>query len=276
MDVNVNKSWSYHHITSIYVTRFGSRIARKKKGAQAEQHVRLPNVDELVEACGDDLPVVKVVTLAPEMPGGLELTRFLASKGIVLSIGHTNATYAEIVAAIAAGAKHVTHCYNAMRPLDSREPGVVGAAMAHPELLAELIWDNIHVHPASCQALIGAKSTDKVILISDGIPGAGMGDGYVFNLGSHPIEIKNGAARLPDGTLAGSVLTLERAFQNASFYSLTQRAAMTSRNAAVSLGWQNQKGLIREGFDADLVLLSNSGEAVRTIVGGRSVWNSKI
>ena len=205
----------------------------------------------------------------------MELTRFLSSKGIIPSIGHTNATYAEIVDAIEAGAKHVTHCYNAMRPLDSREPGVVGAAMAHPELLAELIWDNIHVHPASCQSLIGAKSTKGVILISDGIPGAGMGDGYIFSLGSHPIQITNGAARLPDGTLAGSVLTLDKAFENSSHYSFSQRAAMTSRNAAVSLKWGDQKGLIQEGFDADLVLLASSGEVVRTIVGGRTVWDAQ-
>ena len=113
---------------------------------------------------------MRVVTLAPEMPGGLELTRFLAQEGILPSIGHTDATYAQMEAAIAAGARHVTHCYNAMRPLEGREPGVVGAALARAELTAELIWDNIHVHPASCRALINAKGAAGVILISDGIP----------------------------------------------------------------------------------------------------------
>lgn len=139
---------------------------------------------------GKYLHAVKVVTLAPEMEGALELIRWLTQKNIIASIGHTNATYAEIAAAIDAGARHVTHCYNAMRPLDSREPGVVGAAMARTELTAELIWDNHHVHPASCRALIQAKGVEGVILISDGIPGTSMPEGYTFHLGDLPVVVK--------------------------------------------------------------------------------------
>ena len=127
----------------------GPYINPKKKGAQPAQYVRLPDVAELQRECGENLKYVRVVTLAPEMPGGLEMTRFLAGQGIIASIGHTDATYKDMEAAIDAGARHVTHCYNAMRPLDSREPGVVGAVLARPELSAELIWDTVHVHPAS-------------------------------------------------------------------------------------------------------------------------------
>src|SRR5438309_1027167 len=134
------------------------------------------------------------------MEGTLALIKYLSLHGKSASIGHTDATYEQMSKAIDHGARHVTHCFNAMRQMEGREPGVVGAALLRPELAAELIWDNIHVHPASCRALIRAKGADRVILISDGIPGAGMADGYSFSLGDLPVTIRNGAARLPDGT----------------------------------------------------------------------------
>ena len=249
----------------------GPYINPKKKGAQPEQFVRPPDVAELRHWCGDNLPAVRVVTFAPEVPGGLELTRFLAGQGIIASIGHTDATYAQMEAAINAGARHVTHCFNAMRPLEGREPGVVGATFARPELTAELIWDNIHVHSASCRALVNAKGAAGVILISDGIPGAGMGENYEFTLGDLTIVVKDGSARLPDGTLAGSLLTLERAFANALPFSLPERARMTSYNAALALGLSRRKGLLRVGYDADLTLLNGDGSVRETIVGGRNM-----
>ncbi|MCX6378946.1 MAG: N-acetylglucosamine-6-phosphate deacetylase [Armatimonadetes bacterium] len=252
----------------------GPYINPIKKGAQPGQFIRPPSIEELARETGEDLHAVKVVTLAPEMEGALELIRWLTQKNIIASIGHTNATYAEIAAAIDAGARHVTHCYNAMRPLDSREPGVVGAAMARTELTAELIWDNHHVHPASCRALIQAKGVEGVILISDGIPGTSMPEGYTFHLGDLPVVVKGGTARLPDGTLAGSLLTLETAFQNATPFTLAQRSAMTSRNAAIALGLGNEKGLISAGYTADLVLLGADGRVQQTFVGGRSVYRA--
>ena len=253
----------------------GPYINPKRKGAQPGNYVREPNVEELVRECGANLAAVRVVTLAPEMPGGLDLTRFLAANGIIPSIGHTDATYAQMCAAIDVGARHVTHCYNAMRPLEGREPGVVGAALARPELTAELIWDNIHVHPASCAALINAKGAEGVILISDGIPGAGMEDGYAFSLGDHTITVQSGTARLPDGTLAGSLLTLDKAFANAGpYYTLRERARMTSYNASLALGLGHRKGLLRPGYDADLILLNPDGAVRQTWVGGNRVIGS--
>lgn len=250
----------------------GPYINPAKKGAQPAQFIRPPSIEELVRETGDNLDAVKVITLAPEMPGALELIRWMAQRNIIASIGHTNATYSEISAAIDAGARHITHCFNAMRPLDSREPGVVGAALARPELSAELIWDNHHVHPASCRALVQAKGAEGVILISDGIPGTSMQEGYAFSLGDLPVVVKDGTARLPDGVLAGSLLTMETAFQNAAPFSLAQRAAMTSRNAAVALGLGGEKGLISAGYAADLVLLGEDGCVQQTFVGGRSVF----
>ena len=250
----------------------GPYVNPKKKGAQPGQYILPPDIGDLRGNVGADLSAVRIMTLAPEMPGALDLIRFLTANGIIASIGHTDATYQEVGVAIDAGARHVTHCFNAMRALESREPGVVGAAFQRRELAAELIWDNIHVHHASCQALIAAKGEDRVILISDGIPGAGMSNGYCFSLGDLPVTVQNGAARLPDGTLAGSLLTLDAAFTNANPFSLSQRSAMTSHNAAVALGLGNRKGLIAPGFDADLVLLDTSGHVCKTFVAGREVY----
>lgn len=252
----------------------GPYINPIRKGAQPGQYILLPDVDDFKRNVGDGLSAVRIVTLAPEMPGALDMIRFLTAKGIISSIGHTDATYDEIGAAIDAGARHVTHCYNAMRQLGSREPGVVGAAFSRPELTAELIWDNVHVHPASCCALVNAKGAEGVVLISDGIPGAGMPEGYGFSLGDLPVVVHDGTARLPDGTLAGSVLTLERAFANAAPYSLPQRAAMSSRNAAVALGLGHRKGLLAPGFDADLVLLNPDGSVHGTFVAGNCVYQA--
>ncbi len=250
----------------------GPYINPRKKGAQPGAYVRLPDTEELNRECGDNLDAVCIVTLAPEMEGGLALIRFLALRGIVASLGHTDATYAQMCEAIDAGARHVTHCYNAMRPLEGREPGVVGATLARPELMAELIWDNAHVHPASCRALISAKTAQGVILISDGIPGAGMAEGYEFSLGDLPVVVRDGTARLPDGTLAGSLLTLDRAFANAMPFRLPERARMTSYNALNALGLAHRKGLLRVGYDADLTLLNADGMVRQTYVAGRSVY----
>lgn len=250
----------------------GPYINPARKGAQPEQFICSPSIEELEHQLGDDLDQVRIMTLASEMEGALPLIHHLSERGIIASLGHTDATYEQVIKAIAAGAKHTTHTYNAMRPQTGREPGVVGAVLAHPELTAELIWDNIHVHPANCRALIAAKGSEGVILVSDGIPGAGMPDQYRFSLGEQTILISDGSARLPDGTLAGSVLTLDRAFANASRYTLSQRSAMSSRNAAVSLGLGTRKGLIAAGYDADFVLLDKQESVIRTFVAGRCVY----
>ncbi|MCS6776188.1 MAG: N-acetylglucosamine-6-phosphate deacetylase [Chloroherpetonaceae bacterium] len=249
----------------------GPYINPKKKGAQPEAFIRPPDVAELQQYVGDNLHAVRVMTLAPEMEGALDLIRFLTAHGVIASIGHTDATYTQVEAAIAVGARHVTHCFNAMRPMESREPGTVGAAFSRPELTAELIWDNVHVHPASCRALVQARRASGVILISDGIPGTDMPDGYTFSLGDLPVTVQNGTARLPDGTLAGSLLTMDRAFQNAAEFSLPERAAMSAYNAAAALGLGGRKGLLSPGYDADFVLLDAGGTVRATFVGGQCV-----
>ena len=254
----------------------GPYINPKKKGAQPLQYIEPPDARGLQRHLGDTLNALKIVTLAPEMDGARELIKFLTAGNIISSIGHTDAVYDQVCQAADLGARHVTHCFNAMRPMEGREPGVVGAAFARSELAAELIWDNIHVHPASCRALLRAKGADRVILISDGIPGAGMADGYSFSLGDLPVTIQNGAARLPDGTLAGSLLTLDVAFANAGEFGLPAQCAMTSRNAALALGLGHCKGLITPGFDADLVILKPDGSVLATLVAGRIVYSESL
>jgi N-acetylglucosamine-6-phosphate deacetylase len=253
----------------------GPYINPKRKGAQPEQYIRRPSPEDFEQHVGGLVRSVRVVTLAPEMPGGLETVRYLAAQGVIASIGHSDATYEEVRAAIDAGARHTTHTFNAMRQMQGRDPGVAGAAMGSPELACELIWDNVHVHSGSCHALIAAKGFDRMIFISDGIPGAGMPDNYQFSLGDLKITVRDGQARLPDGTLAGSVLTMDRAFQNAAVYTLSQRAAMTSFNAATALGLGHRKGLIAPGYDADLALLGPDGVVQATIVGGEVVYRAE-
>ncbi len=247
----------------------GPYINPVRKGAQPEQFILPPDPQAFLGWVGDLLPLVRIVTFAPEVSGGFEFARMLSNLRIIPSIGHTDATYDEVCLAIDAGARHVTHCCNAMRPLGSREPGVVGAVMTHPELTAELIWDNIHVHPAVCKALVQAKSSRGVILISDGIPGAGMPEGYQFSLGDLPAVVKSGAARLPDGTLAGSLLTLDRAFANSASMHLPACCSMTSHNAACALGLGDRKGLVAPGYDADLTALDANGNVAAVWVAGQ-------
>ncbi len=249
----------------------GPFINPVKKGAQPEEFICAPDWKLLETHFGEALKTLRIVTLAPEMPGALDLISRLSERGILSSLGHTNATYAEVEAAISAGARHVTHCGNAMSPLLTREPGVMGAAFSRSELTAELIWDNHHVHPAVCESLIRAKGAEGVILISDGVPGVGMHDGYIFALGSVTCVVQNGTVRLPDGTLAGSLLTLDTAFTNAGRFSLSERARMTSHNALSALGLSGDRGQIVPGFIADLAVLNPGGTVCATFVGGRCI-----
>lgn len=253
----------------------GPYINPDKKGAQPLAYVRVPSSKEFLNWARPYLHAIKIVTLAPEMEGALELIQTLTRRNIITSIGHTNATYNEVDRAIYAGASHVTHCFNAMSPMTGREPGVVGAVFARKELKAELIWDNIHVHPASCKALIAAKGSSGVILISDGIPGAGMPEGYQFSLGDLPVTVKEGAARLPDGTLAGSLLTLDVARVNSASFDPCTLSALTAHNAADTLGLGRKTSILESGADADLCLIDKFNKIAGTIVQGKVVWMEK-
>ncbi|MDW8107789.1 MAG: N-acetylglucosamine-6-phosphate deacetylase, partial [Armatimonadota bacterium] len=160
----------------------GPFINPKRAGAQPPEYIRPPSIRELETELGDLLSELRIMTIAPEMDGALEVIRYLTERGIIASVGHTDATYEEVLRAVDNGARHATHTFNAMRPFQHRDPGTVGAVLSLPELIAEIIWDNIHTHPAAARLLVQAKGAERVICVSDGTTGVGMPDGYEFEL----------------------------------------------------------------------------------------------
>jgi N-acetylglucosamine-6-phosphate deacetylase len=218
--------------------------------------------------------VVRLVALAPEMPGAADVIAECRARGVTVSAGHTEAGWDEMVAGVGAGVRHVTHTFNAMAGLGHREPATAGAALALPELRCELIADGHHVHPGAMAVLARAKGPDGVVLISDAVRAAGLPDGQV-DLGGRAAQHCCGAVRLADGRLAGSVLTLDEAvrrFAAATGWGWSDLARAAAGNAADALGLTT-KGRLAAGADADLVLLGDegAGEVVLTVVEGRIV-----
>jgi N-acetylglucosamine-6-phosphate deacetylase len=248
----------------------GPWINQRYKGAQNEEHIIPPSVADakrLVEAAGG---LLKIVTLAPEHPGSREVIEYLRANGVKASVGHSDAAYESVKEALEHGLSHVTHCYNAMRGFHHREPGVAGAAMYHDELTTELIADGIHVHPVVMSILHRVKSTDRMVLVSDGMRAVGMKDGE-YDLGGLRVFMKNGEARLEDGTLAGSTLTLDRAVQNmVQFCNLPipDAIAMASEIPANVIGLGGRKGCLAVGCDADFLLLDDQLNVEKAFAGG--------
>ena len=212
---------------------------------------------------------VSIVTLAPELPGGLELVRAVANKGIRVSIGHSGATYDEAKAAIQAGVRHATHLFNRMSSMTSRSPGVVGAVLDSSEVTAEIICDGHHVHPSLVGLAIRAKSIAKVMAITDGTAAAGLPTGARARLGDQDIIAGERTALLDDGTLAGSILTMDAAFRMlvGQGLPLTDVARLCASTAAESLGLRDA-GQIAEGRRADLVVLDQDYRVRQTYVAG--------
>lgn len=252
----------------------GPFINPVRAGAQPPEYIRPASVAELERELGALMEEVRIVTLAPEIEGGYELTRYLANQGIIVSIGHTDARYEEVTRAIDLGARHATHCFNAMRPFQHREPGTVGAVLAHPELKAELIWDHVHTHPASARLLVQAKGAEGVLCISDGTTGVGMPEGYHFELWGHRAVVQEGAARLVEsGTLAGSTIAMDTCLRHcAQSFGLTTASLLCCANPARALGLEGRKGTLRPGADADFFLWNPERQQVEsTWIGGKRV-----
>jgi N-acetylglucosamine-6-phosphate deacetylase len=217
-----------------------------------------------------------MMTLAPEQPGAHELMAVMLENGVAVVLGHTNATYEQAIEAIELGASQATHTYNAMTGLHHRRPGTLGAVLSNDAIYAQLIADNIHVHPAAMNVLARCKGVERVILITDAMRAAGLPTGE-YDLGGQPVTVKDGQCRLHDGTLAGSVLTMEQAlinFMAASGWPLAKAWPTSSRNAATALGLDHELGSIAPGYLADLVVLKRSLRVAATIVGGTVVWSS--
>ncbi|MBQ9482343.1 MAG: N-acetylglucosamine-6-phosphate deacetylase [Clostridia bacterium] len=252
----------------------GPFISLKHVGAQPVEYVAKPSVETFKayqSAAGGN---IKIVTLAPEVEGGNELTRYLADNGVVASIGHTDAGYAEVSSAIKCGASNVTHTYNAQKGLHHREVGVVGSAMLFDELNCELICDLIHVSAPAIKLVIKNKPHGRVTLITDAMRAKGLPDG-LSELGGQQVFVKNGEARLKDGTLAGSVLRMNVAIKNLVEkvgVNFTDAVDFATVNPAVNLGVYGDRGSISVGKRADFTALSDDFEVLFTVVGGRVVY----
>jgi len=255
----------------------GPYINSEKKGAQREEDIKKVSLEEFLEFNQASGNLIRLVTIAPEMPGAIDFIKYLDKQKIIISVGHSNATYAQVQAGIQAGLSHVTHTFNAMRGLHHREPGVVGAALTSPELTVEVIADGIHIHPVVIKILIKARENEKIVLITDAMRAAGLKEG-TYDLGGQEVTVNKGQARLKDGTLAGSVLTMDKAVKNMVSkvgVSLAKAIQMASFNPAKSIGIDDKKGSLEPGKDADIVILNKNLETELTIVAGKIVYRRK-
>jgi len=254
-------------------------------GAQPRACLRLPN-DERGEGqfTGRDVLAtiesgradVGIITIAPELPGILDLVPALVRAGHRVSLGHSGADFEQAVAAIDAGARHATHLFNRMTPMTHRAPGLVGAVLSHDEVNAELICDGFHVHPAMCRLAIAAKGVHGVMAITDGTGGSGLAPGSTARLGGRSIRVSDQAAVLDDGTLAGSILTMDRAFRNivTMFHaSIAEAAIMCSTTPARAVGLTGF-GVIAEGNAADIVVLDRAFRVAKTFIDGEEIYRA--
>jgi N-acetylglucosamine-6-phosphate deacetylase len=251
----------------------GPFLSPVRCGAQNPLHLRRPNRDEFRRLVDAARGTLRSVTIAPELPGALGVIADVVAAGAVAAIGHTDATYAEAQRAIAAGGTLATHLFNGMRPIHHREPGPAAAALA-ADLACEVINDGVHVHPA-ITALV-ARTPGRLILVTDAIDAAGIGDGEV-ELGGQRVRVRDGEARLEtSGSLAGSTLTMDVAVRRAVMdcgLSIVEASAAASGNPARMLSGTRRFGAIEAGLDADLVVLDDDLHVFAVSVRGR--WDRR-
>jgi len=237
----------------------GPFISSARRGVHPPEFLRLPSAELLEQMIHAARGNAQILTIAPELLGALPCIDAARKDGLVVAIGHTDATYEQARAAIAHGARHAVHVYNAMRPFSHRDSGVVGAVLTTPEVTAELIADGIHVDETAMRLLLQAKGTSGVILVSDGTAATGMPDGK-YTLGTFEVTVSGGISRNAEGKLAGSTLTLDRALRNVVNLGipLADALRMLTLNPATLLGIEFKKGALRPGADADLLLLDEA------------------
>jgi len=248
----------------------GPFLSHEKCGVQPREHMLAPDIaafDRLFEAAEGRL---RLMTLAPELPGAAGLTAHATARGVRVSLGHSNATAAETRAAIGAGATSATHTFNAMRPLDHREPGILGVVLTDDLVFAELICDGIHTAPEMVRLWYRAKGPERSILVTDAMSATGMPDGE-YQLGGFPVQVANGKA-MARGVLAGSVLTLDRALRNFMEFTgapLDQALRLLTANPAAMTGLATEVGSIAVGQMANLVAVDRKGKLIASMLGGR-------
>lgn len=253
----------------------GPFLSPKRAGAQHPDNIIEPNVDlfkSWQELSGNN---IKLVTLAPERNGGLELTSHLKQTGVVASIGHSDAVYDEVEEAIKAGVTHATHLFNGMRGLHHREPGVAGAVLLHDEVTCEMIVDGIHIAPKMVKFAYKNKGSEGVVLVTDAMRAKCLGAG-VYDLGGQEVTVNEDRAVLKDGTLAGSILKLNHAVKNMMEFTdctLQEITQMTAFNPAKEINLYDRKGSIKPGKDADLVIVNKDLEVITTICRGEIAYS---
>lgn len=255
----------------------GPYLNRELKGAMNENYLWEPSVESWNKLWEASKGKIKIMTIAPELPGAIEVMREAARQGVVLSIGHSMATYDEIELAIDNGAAHVTHIFNAMKPFHHRNPGVILGSLLRNELKIELIADKLHVHPAVMELLLKLKGSNGIILVSDSIRAGGMHEGE-YEFADQKVYMKDKRAFLEDGTLAGSTLTLNMAVKNmveTANARITDAVRMASLNGSKVINMENRKGILAAGKDADIVILDEDYSIDMTIIGGSIVYQRR-
>ena len=251
----------------------GPFISEARKGAQNPEYILKPSVDKFNELLTGNEGFIKIVTLAPERSGADQLISRMREIGAVPSLGHSDATYEQALVAIERGIGLFTHMFNGMRKFHHRAPGAVGAALVS-NVMVELIADGIHVHPGAMKLLYKVKGPNQVCLITDAISAAGLEDGE-YQLGGLQVFVKDATARLADGTLAGSTLTLDKAVKNfmeATGCSLPEAVRAASLNPAKLLGIDDRKGSVEVGKDANLVVFDKDFKVHYTIIKGEVAY----
>jgi len=246
----------------------------EKKGAQPGKYIRDADLDELQDFMKASNNFVVIVSLAPEIEKALEAIRFLSGRGITISLGHTNATYEEANRGIDAGATHATHIFNGMRPYHHREPGVVGAVLLDNRVTCEVIADLIHLHPRTIELTYKLKGPDRMILVSDSMGATGLNDGN-YQLGGEKVIVKDSVARLENGSLAGSTLTLDKALRNiVNVVGIPFKDAlrMITYNPTREISLERNIGSISIGKMADLVVLDELLKVKATFIEGKMVF----
>jgi N-acetylglucosamine-6-phosphate deacetylase len=238
----------------------GPYISVAKRGAHLPSWLRMPEESETEQLLQITRGHLRLLTLAPELPGASAMIRRLVNAGVTVSIGHTDATYEQSLEAIKLGVTHVTHCFNAMRPLLHRAPGPIAAITQTDHVRGELIADGVHVHPAAMNALVKLLGPDRIVVITDALSGAGVSE-TTFDFAGQPARVIRGAARLSDGTLTGSVLTMDQALRNMLLMTevtLQQAVGMLTLNPALAAQVSHRKGRLKAGYDADVLILDQS------------------
>jgi N-acetylglucosamine-6-phosphate deacetylase len=244
-------------------------------GASPSELCQEPDPAVLDAILGEAGDALRIMTVAPEVDGACAIIEKLAARGIVPSLGHTLCTYDEAMRGIEAGARHATHLFNAMTGLKHRAPGAVGAVLSTEHVTAELIADGIHIHPSVLKVAIGAKGCERIAVITDASPAAGLGPDIPGTLLGEGVSVVDGAPRRPDGTLVNSLLTPITALKNlVTLVGLPVHTAvrMLSLTPATVAGVANSKGSLEQGKDADIVVFDDKFEVWATFVGGELAW----